>query len=288
MDAAAAVYGDIAFTDLSSAGTSGASGSGSTGASGTTSTSGNTTAGTTRASGFMMTAEIPLLETEVPGFVLAAKQNSLAVAAIHNHVIGESPRVIFVHVEAVNSDPAALATNILAALQMTVPGITSDFVPTTPNGTSSGGFSSQTVAADIAPNATGSTLDNVIDVEVPRSESFAEVVPSLPNTVAAVPAEAGAHSDFHFDPVSSGSTDEMLAVAEFAGSPTQANPVIRSLAQSGWDVSALHNHFLDIQPPLLFVHAVKLGNFNTEQSDIANALNIANSASTTASTSSTR
>lgn len=138
------------------------------------------------------------------------------------------------HVEAVNSDPAALATHILAALQMTVPGITSDFVPTTPNGTSSGGFSSQTVAADIAPNAAGSTLDNVIDVEVPRSESFAEVVPSLPNTVAAVPAEAGAHSDFHFDPVSSGSTDEMLAVAEFAVSPTQANPVIRSLAQSGW------------------------------------------------------
>jgi hypothetical protein len=47
------------------------------------------------ATGFMMTAEIPLLETEVPGFLLAAKENSLAVAAIHNHVIGESPRVIF-------------------------------------------------------------------------------------------------------------------------------------------------------------------------------------------------
>jgi hypothetical protein len=124
------------------------------------------------ATGFMMTAEIPLLETEVPGFLLAAKENSLAVAAIHNHVIGESPRVIFVHLEAVNSDPAMLATHILAALQTTIPSTTSDFVPSTPNGSSSSGLSSQVVATDIAPNATGSILNNVIDVEVPRSESF--------------------------------------------------------------------------------------------------------------------
>jgi hypothetical protein len=235
----------------------------------------------------MMTAEIPLLETEVPGFVLAAKENSLVVAAVHNHVIGENPRVIFVHVEAVNADPATLATHVMAALQMTVPSITSDFVSSTPNGASSGGLSSQQVAADLAPNATGSTLDNVIDVEVPRSESFTEIDSASPNTLAAVPAEAGAHSDFHFDSVSSGSTGEMLAVAEFAVSPSQANPVIRSLAQSGWAVSALHNHFLDIQPPLLFVHAAKLGDFNSEQTEIVNALNMANSASSTTSGSTT-
>jgi hypothetical protein len=219
----------------------------------------------------MMTAEIPLLETEVPGFVLAAKQNSLVISAIHNHVIGESPRVIFVHVEAVNPDPTTLATHVMAALQTMVPNITSDFVPSTPDGTAAG-LSSQTVAADIAPNATGSVLGKAIDVEVPRSESFTEIDSASPNTIAAVPAEAGAHSDFHFDPVSSGSTGEMLAVAEFAVSPAQANPVIRSLAQNGWDVSALHNHFLNIQPPLLFIHAVKLGTFTTEQQEIAQAM----------------
>jgi len=44
-------------------------------------------------------------------------------------------------------------------------------------------------------------------------------------------------------------------VAGFALPPTEVAPTLRLLRESGWTVSAVHNHFLNVSPHLFFLHA---------------------------------
>jgi hypothetical protein len=213
---------------------------------------------------FLVTVELPLLETELNVVVAAARQNSLDVAAIHNHLIGENPRTIFVHLEGTASDAGTLATHVLNTARQSAAPIPSGFV-TPQQGGSVDGISSQSVAQAIGHDARGQAAGKIIDVEADRPEEFTEMD-------LEVPPELGPQSDFHFQSISGSQT---LAVAEFALLPTEVNPVLSSLEQNGWVVSALHNHFLAIQPALLFVHAAKLGELSIEEQNISQALDVA-------------
>lgn len=212
---------------------------------------------------FLVTVEIPLLESELGAVLVAAKQNSLNVAAIHNHLVGETPRAIFVHMEGVSTDVSALATSVLNTIQVSAAPIPGAFVSPQQGG-SVNGLDSQSIASALSPNAMGEVVGNVAEIAVDRPERFTEAGVPLP-------AELGPQSEFHFQAMSNG---QILVVAEFALPPAQVNPILTLLQQNGWQAAALHNHFLAIQPSLLFMHLVKLGDLSSEEQDIAKALNM--------------
>jgi hypothetical protein len=57
--------------------------------------------------------EIVLLQTEVPGVIAEARRQGIQVTAVHNHLLDETPRIVYVHVMA-NGVPDAVATKLRA------------------------------------------------------------------------------------------------------------------------------------------------------------------------------
>jgi hypothetical protein len=67
----------------------------------------------------------------------------------------------------------------------------------------------------------------------------------------AVPGPMGGAESINFQPLGGGKaaiTGDFILVAK------EVNPVIRALRRNGIDVTALHNHMLDENPRMFFVH----------------------------------
>ena len=76
----------------------------------------------------------------------------------------------------------------------------------------------------------------------------------------AFPPEMGATHDVHFQSMGSGKT---AVDAEFALLATEVNPAIKILKKAGFDINAVHNHFLNESPRLFFLHAGATGDAMT-------------------------
>lgn len=191
---------NFALTPTSSTGGTGSTGSTGTasgGASGTSGTAGSsssapgaTTSGSTGASlydpynliysgaqlntaggpWYLMTAEIPLQETEVNTFVKALNGSDITVGAIHNHYIMDNPRWVFVHLEGVVNQPRIL--QFKAAIAQTGIGQITD--------------ETENNVARLNQNQIGSILGgmavgtaDVVDVTIPRDEQFSSCAPAV-------------------------------------------------------------------------------------------------------------
>src|SRR5436305_6703900 len=68
--------------------------------------------------GGMVMGDLVLLESEVNPVISALQAGGVEQSAVHNHLIGESPRVMYVHFSG-HGDPVALARTLHAALMQT-------------------------------------------------------------------------------------------------------------------------------------------------------------------------
>ena len=62
--------------------------------------------------------DLVLTEKEVPAVISALQQRDVQESAVPNHLLRESPRIVYVHIEA-EGDPVRIATAIRAALDLT-------------------------------------------------------------------------------------------------------------------------------------------------------------------------
>src|SRR5712691_4464203 len=75
----------------------------------------------------MVMGDLVLSEEEIEPVMLKLQQEGIEQTSIHNHLLGETPRVIYMHV-AGHGDPVALARSLASALALTK----TPFPPTTP------------------------------------------------------------------------------------------------------------------------------------------------------------
>jgi len=67
----------------------------------------------------------------------------------------------------------------------------------------------------------------------------------------AIPLAMGVGEAINFQPTGKG----MAAITgDFVLTAAEVNPVLKALRENGIEVTALHNHMLDDQPRLFFVH----------------------------------
>jgi hypothetical protein len=66
-----------------------------------------------------------------------------------------------------------------------------------------------------------------------------------------VPVAMGSAEAINFQPTGSG---KVAITGDFVLTASEVNPVLRALRQNGIEVTALHNHMLDDQPRLFFMH----------------------------------
>ncbi len=186
----------------------------------------------------MAMGDLVLTEDEVGPVMRALQQGGVEQTALHNHVLHESPRVMYMHV-AQHGDAARIAQAVRAALAVTG----------TPTG--SPGAPATASAAELDTAAIARTLGVagklngvVYQVNIPRLEVIRE-------GSNIVPASMGLATVINFQPTGGG---RAAITGDFVMRASEVNNVIRALQQGGIGVSALHSHMLREEPRLFFMH----------------------------------
>src|SRR3989475_145551 len=186
----------------------------------------------------MVMGDLVLRERDVAEVLGKLQEAGIAQTALHNHLLNESPRVMYMHI-AGRGTPARLAAALHAALALTA----------TPFGapaaaTASGSFGIDTAQVAQILGYHGKVNGGVYQVGVPRAEQVtadgAEVPPSM-----------GLATAINFQPTGPG---RAAITGDFVLLGSEVKPVIRALRDNGIAITALHSHMLTDNPHLFFMH----------------------------------
>lgn len=188
--------------------------------------------------GAMAMGDLVLLETELTPVVTALEAGGLEVTAIHNHLVNESPHVIYVHFSG-HGDPVKLAESVRKALGETRTPLGAAPAPAAPSAADEQAF--QKVQEVLGRK--GAMAGTVLQIGVPRAERIEEhgmeIPPSMGMTIA-----------LNFERVG----ERVATTGDFVLLAAEVNPVIRELRAHGLEVTALHSHMLEETPRLFFMH----------------------------------
>lgn len=186
----------------------------------------------------MAMGDLVLLEDEVAPVLTRLQAMGIAPTALHNHLERESPRVMYLHIEA-EGDPMSIAEAVHTALGLTK---TPPASPPAAAAASVPGLDTAGLAKALGHG--GKVNGGVYQVSVPRSEPVRlhgmEVPPAM-----------GVATGINFQPTGSGraaTTGDLVLTADEVG------PVATALSEGGIAVTALHSHMLGEEPRLYFMH----------------------------------
>jgi Domain of Unknown Function (DUF1259) len=186
----------------------------------------------------MVMGDLVLLEEELNPVMAKLRASGFEISAVHNHLIEETPRVLYMHY--MGHGPATqLATSLRAALS----------VSKTPLDKPAA------VAEEPAPPAWVKTVEDsvgrkgtfkggVLSYGVPRMDTI--TMAGMTITPAAGVGEA-----INFQAADSGN---VATTGDFVLIADEVNPVISALQEHNIQVTALHSHMLTEQPRLFFMH----------------------------------
>lgn len=185
----------------------------------------------------MVMGDLVLAEDEVEPVMMSLENSGVQITALHNHVLQESPRVMYMHI-AGSGDAAKLAGAIKQAISLTkTPGPTAPAAPPQDLGI-------DTSAIEQALGQKGKINGGVFQVSVPRAESVTESGMKIPGSM-------GLATALNFQPTGGG---KAAITGDFVLVGKEVNPVIQALRSNGISVTALHSHMLEDEPHLFFMH----------------------------------
>jgi hypothetical protein len=185
----------------------------------------------------MVMGDLVLAENEVSPVMLALQENGLQVTALHNHVLHETPRVMYMHI-AGHGDAVKLA----GAMKQVI-ALTKTPAPSQPASTPQS-IDLDTAAIDQVLVYKGKVNGGVYQVVAPRAEKITDA--GMP-----VPGSMGLGTGINFQPTGGG---KAAITGDFVLLGSEVNPVIKALRQNGIQVTAIHSHMLEEQPRLFFMH----------------------------------
>lgn len=200
----------------------------------------------------MVMGDLVLTEDEIEPVMLKLQQEGIEQTSIHNHLLGETPHIIYMHI-AGHGDTVKLASSLAAALSLTkTPAGSSPKTTNVPDApVAATGTATAVLPIDLDTKALeqilgypGKVTGGILQFGVPRVETIRD-------SGMEVPPSMGTATALNFQPTGGGkaaiSGDFVLLAAE-------VNPVIRALRTHGIDVEAMHNHMLMDEPHLYFMH----------------------------------
>jgi hypothetical protein len=191
----------------------------------------------------MVTGDLVLLEGEVNPVVEKLRSSGFEISAVHNHLLEETPHVMYVHY--MGHGPAAqLATSLRAALSVSKTPLDK------PAAAAPEAASPEWVkAVEDAVGRKGTFKGGVLSYGVARSEAITM------GGVTIAPA-AGVAEGINFQAADSG---KVATTGDFVLTAEEVNPVISELQGHHISVTALHSHMLTEQPRLFFMHFWSVG-----------------------------
>jgi hypothetical protein len=185
----------------------------------------------------MVMGDLVLAEDEVSPVMLALQENGLQITALHNHVLHETPRVMYMHI-AGHGDAVKLAGSVKQVIALTKTPAPAQ-PPSTPPA-----LDLDTAAIDQILGAKGKVNGGVYQVGVPRAEKITEAGMSIPGSM-------GLATALNFQPTGGG---KVAITGDFVLLGSEVNPVMKALRQNGIQVTAVHSHMLQEEPRLFFMH----------------------------------
>lgn len=205
----------------------------------------------------MLMGDMVLLETELPAVEKKLAEEGIDITAIHNHLIGESPKIMYLHVSAMG-DPVDLCNKLKVALMLTKTPLKAIFNDT---------------AVDVDWGQTEAILGlkgkrngPVLSFGIPREERITENGMELPPGF-------GISTGIAFQKVGK----EAAITGDFVLMAGEVNPVVKALTQNGITVTAIHNHMLEDNPHLFMMHFWGVGNPETLAKGLKAAIDKTNS-----------
>ena len=180
--------------------------------------------------------DLVLLENEVGPVTAKLQAGGIEQTAIHNHLLHETPHVMYVHIRG-HGDGAKIAAAIHAALALTK-------TPLGAAATKPESLDLDTAQVHQILGQIGMVNGDVYQVSVPRAEAVTE-------DGMDVPPAMGVATALNFQPTPG---QKAAITGDFVLISSEVNPVIRTLQQNGIEVEALHSHMLDESPRLFFMH----------------------------------
>ena len=187
-------------------------------------------------SGGITDGDLVLLESEVNGVVSALQDHGLEVSAIHNHLLSEIPKVMYVHFFG-RGDLSSLAAGIKAALATTKTPMVTARAASKP----ALGFDQKMVKGILGKP--GNVSGKVLAFAFPRSYGI-----SMHGV--ALPPGMGMATAINFQ----GAPGGVAATGDFVLKEPEVNGVISILRKGGVSVTAEHNHMLEDEPRTVFLH----------------------------------
>lgn len=187
----------------------------------------------------MVMGDLVLTQEEVEPVMSKLQQGGIEESALHNHLLGETPHVMYMHV-ASHGDPVKMAKAIHDAVALTkTPAPEANPAPPAPTDL---GFDQKQVEQMLGH--TGKVNGGVLQISVPRSETITD-------SGMTVPPSMGVATSLNFQPTGNG---KAAITGDFVLLGKEVNPVIKALRQNGITVTALHSHMLMEEPRLFFMH----------------------------------
>ncbi|MET3590776.1 MULTISPECIES: DUF1259 domain-containing protein [Mesorhizobium] len=188
----------------------------------------------------MVMGDLVLTVSEIGPVMTKLIESGIEVTALHNHLQRAQPETMYMHVLG-HGDPEKLATALHSALQQSATPLSDAPASAT---AASKTIDLDTSTIDQALGRKGKVTGGVYQVSIPRAESIKDDGMEVPDAMGSAIA-------INFQPTGSG---KAAITGDFVLIASEVNPVLRALRESGIEVTAVHNHMLDDEPRLFFMH----------------------------------
>lgn len=186
----------------------------------------------------MIMGDLVLTEDEVAPAMKVLQDGGVEVTALHNHLLGETPKIMYIHMGG-HGDPVKLAQTVKKAVALTK-------TPMPPSAAASEGhdLGFDVAAVNKIMGSEGKVSGGVLHFGVPRAEKLTEEGLDTPPSM-------GAGTSINFQPTGAG---RAAIAGDFAMTGKEVGAVMKVLQNNGIEAVALHSHALDDVPRLFYMH----------------------------------
>ncbi len=180
--------------------------------------------------------DLAVLESEMNPVISKLTEKGIEVAALHNHLIYENPRIFFIHFLG-HGNEVNLAKGLKEALALTA-------TPCRSAAANPEAKSDTAKKVEEILGREGTMKNGVLSVGVPRKDLHIKM------KGAEIPGSMGMNIplNFQLDGSKAAINGDFMLLAQ------EVTPVIKALRANGIEIASLHNHMLDEEPRVFFMH----------------------------------
>jgi hypothetical protein len=210
----------------------------------------------------MVMSDTVLQQEEVNPLISAAHANGLEIAAIHNHFFYEEPRIFYMHIHGMGS-VVELAKKYADTIRDSKLFPANQPAPAAPP------------AVTAKENFNLAALDAIVKYSgTVNGPTYKYTIGRADLKIVAMGVEMTANIGLNSWASFAGKTDDAHIAGDIAMLQSEVNSVIKILRSHNLEVVAVHNHMLDDDPHMIFLHYYGRGNALTLAKGFRAALDV--------------